>query len=279
MTGVLYVVATPIGNLEDLSARALRLLGEVAVIAAEDTRHTRKLLAHFGVHTRLISCHQHSAASRIASVVERLRGGDDVALVTDAGTPTISDPGHSLVRAAITAGVTVTPIPGPCALVAALSASGLQADRFTFAGFLPRGEGARRAAIGALATLPHPLAFYEAPLRLAATLRSLAATLGDRPAVVARELTKQFEELRRGPLSELAAHYTDRPPLGECVILVAGAEASPAPDAKRLAAAANALLADGLTVREAAKSLRAELGVARRDAYAAALAAAEARSR
>ncbi len=187
MPGTLYVIATPIGNLEDLSPRARRLLGEVHVIAAEDTRVTRRLLAHADLHTPLTAYHAHSAPERAEALIRRLEAGEDVALVTDAGTPGISDPGGLLVRQAAAAGCPVVPIPGPSAVAAALSASGLDPSRFVFEGFLPRKGGERRRQIQTLRNLPHTLVFFEAPGRVAETLRDLLSVLGDREAVLARE--------------------------------------------------------------------------------------------
>lgn len=221
--GTLYLVATPIGNLEDVTLRALRVLREVAVIAAEDTRQTRKLLAHHGIATPLVSFHAHNEPARAEQLVARL-AADDVAVVSDAGTPSISDPGESLVRAAIGAGHRVVPIPGPSAVLAALTASGLSAAQFLFVGFLPRTGKARRAAIESLRDEPATLVLYEAPHRLRAALPDLRATLGDRPAAAARELTKLHEEIIRGTLDSLIAHFTATEPRGEFTLVVAGAE-------------------------------------------------------
>jgi 16S rRNA (cytidine1402-2'-O)-methyltransferase len=274
MTGTLYVVATPIGNLGDLSPRAREVLGSVAVIAAEDTRVTRKLLTHFEIRTPCTSYHAHSTASKGEALVRRLMEGDDVALVSDAGTPGISDPGALLVRAAVEGGVTVVPIPGPSAVAAALSASGLDPSRFVFEGFLPRGAGDRRRVLEPLRRLTHTLVFYEAPGRVAATLEALRESLGDRSAVVAREVTKKFEEFRRGRLSELAATYADAPPRGECVIIVSGAgdEEPPAEGGgpsseERL----RALLESGVSVKDAARQVATETGLGRKELYALAL--------
>jgi 16S rRNA (cytidine1402-2'-O)-methyltransferase len=228
--GVLYVVATPIGNLEDLSPRARRVLAEVRLIAAEDTRHTGALLAHFGIRTPLLSLHDHNEAERTPRVIEQLLAGESVALVSDAGTPLISDPGFGLVRAARAAGVTVTPIPGPSALTAALSVSGLATDRFMFEGFLPAKPAARRARLAELAVETRTLVFYEAVHRLQASLADMAETFGaERQAVMARELTKLHETVRDGKLSELVAwsHANDDALKGEIVVLVAGAPDSP----------------------------------------------------
>jgi 16S rRNA (cytidine1402-2'-O)-methyltransferase len=280
MPGTLYVVATPIGNLEDLSPRGLRVLREAAVIAAEDTRVTRKLLSRFEVRTPLTSYHAHSDPRKAEALVERLLGGEDVALVSDAGTPGISDPGGLLVRAAVEAGIPVAPVPGPSAVLAALAGSGLDPTRFVFEGFLPRSAGDRRKALVPLRGLPHTLVFYEAPGRVAAALASLREALGDRPAIVARELTKKFEEFARGPLSELEERFRAAPPRGECVILVRGvAAAAHAPEepAEDPAAALTALLEQGVSVRDASRAVAEQTGRSRRELYALAQRLAEER--
>ena len=231
-TGVLYVVATPIGNLEDLSPRAQRVMAEVQLIAAEDTRHTGALLAHFGIRTPLLSLHEHNEAERAPRLLERLQAGDSVALVSDAGTPLISDPGFNLVRAARAAGVRVSPVPGPSALIAALSVSGLPTDRFVFEGFLPARPAARRARLTELATETRTLVFYEAVHRLQESLADMAQTLGaERAAVIARELTKLHETVSSGTLSELATRMAAdaEAPKGETAVLVAGASAARSP--------------------------------------------------
>lgn len=270
MPGILYVTATPIGNLEDLGPRAERILREAAVIAAEDTRVTRGLLARYDIHTPLTSYHAHTGSGKTDALVERLLSGEDVALVSDAGTPGVSDPGAMLVAAALAAGVTVTPIPGPCAVIAALSASGLDSAHFVFQGFLPRSRGAQRKVLETLRALPHTLVFYEAPGRVGGTLGILQEVLGDRPAVVARELSKKFEEFVRGSLSELAARFAAQAPRGECVLLVGGVgDGEPAaPDADTLDAALRELLSEGCSVRDAARAVADRCGVPRREAYA-----------
>src|SRR3989442_2629136 len=201
MPGTLYIVATPIGNLEDITPRALRVLREVEVIACEDTRRTRVLLNHFGIKTRTISYHEHKERERAAGFGKLLEGGKNVAMVSDAGTPLISDPGFRVVNAAIESGITVVPIPGPTAFVAALVASGLPSDQFFFAGFLPARANARRARLEELRPVSATLVFYEAPHRIAATLKAALEVLGNRWAAVARELTKLHEETVRGSLS------------------------------------------------------------------------------
>src|SRR2546423_9598370 len=210
MSGTLFIVATPIGNLEDITQRALRVLREVDLIACEDTRHTQKLLNHFGISTRTISYHEHNERERAEELCGLLEEGKNVGLVSDAGTPLISDPGFRLVSAAIARGVNVVPIPGASALVAALSASGLAMDQFFFAGFLPAHATARRVKLEELGAIPATLVLYEAPHRIAATLKDAADVLGNRHAAVARELTKLHEEIRRGSLAELAEQFASQ---------------------------------------------------------------------
>ena len=222
----LYVVATPIGNLADLSPRAQEVLRSVAAICAEDTRHTRALLAHFGIDTPALALHEHNEDGLAARLVERLQAGESLALVSDAGTPLVSDPGYRLVRAARSAGVRVSPVPGPSALIAGLSVAGLPSDRFVFEGFLPAKAGARRERLQALVAEPRTLLFYEASHRIAEMLADAAAVFGgDRPAVVARELTKLFETVLDGPLDTLAARVATEADQrkGEFVVLVEGA--------------------------------------------------------
>uniref|UniRef100_A0A8J8AYT1 Ribosomal RNA small subunit methyltransferase I n=1 Tax=Coralloluteibacterium stylophorae TaxID=1776034 RepID=A0A8J8AYT1_9GAMM len=224
--GVLHVVATPIGNLEDIGARALTVLAAVDAICAEDTRHTRKLLQHVGVERPLLALHEHNELAQAEGLVARLLGGESLALVSDAGTPLVSDPGFVLVRAARAAGVRVSPVPGACAAVAALSVAGIPSDRFCFEGFLPAKESARRARLQALAGEPRTLVFYESALRIEAALADMVATLGgERPAALARELTKLFETVLDGPLAALAARGAADPDQrrGEFGVVVQGA--------------------------------------------------------
>jgi 16S rRNA (cytidine1402-2'-O)-methyltransferase len=221
--GTLYLVGTPIGNVEDLSPRAQRLLGAVDVIAAEDTRHTKGLLDRFGIRTPMVSYHDHNKDGRTPELIERLVAGASVAVVSDAGSPGISDPAFTLVRAAASAGVGVVPVPGPSSAICALEVSGLPTDRFVFEGFLPRKAGKRRARIEELRGDPRTLIFFESPHRLRAALSDLTGAWGDRPASVSRELTKKFEETRRGTLSELLAWVSSKPPRGEFVLVVGGA--------------------------------------------------------
>lgn len=226
--GSLYVVATPIGNLDDISARALNILRSVALIAAEDTRHSARLLQHFGIGTPLAACHEHNERDQGGRFIARLQAGEDVALISDAGTPLISDPGYHLVRQARAAGVPVVPVPGPCALIAALSAAGLPSDRFIFEGFLPAKAAGRRARLEQVKEEPRTLIFYEAPHRILECLQDMQSVFGgERPALLARELTKTFETLKGMPLSELAAWVAAdaNQQRGECVVLVAGWQA------------------------------------------------------
>jgi 16S rRNA (cytidine1402-2'-O)-methyltransferase len=217
----LYLVATPIGNLEDISQRALDILRQVARIAAEDTRHTGRLLKHYDIQTSLISFHEHSKQSKLLQLVELLEQGD-LALVSDAGTPVISDPGYELVQAALEAGHQVSPIPGPSAPISALIASGLPADKFLFLGYLPRKSSDRRQTLDEAATQPYTLVFFETPHRLIAALQDLLQELGDRDIAVGREITKLHEEFFRGPISAALAHFTETPPRGEISLVVAG---------------------------------------------------------
>lgn len=223
VAGTLYLVATPIGNVEDLSPRAKKILGAVDLIAAEDTRHTRRLLDRFGLNRPLVSYHDHNKDARTPDLVSRLREGRSVAIVSDAGSPGISDPAFTLVRAAVQAEVPVVPIPGPSSALCALEVSGLPTDRFAFEGFLPRRSGRRRARIEQLRADPRTLIFFESPHRLQAALAELLEVLGDRQASVSRELTKKFEETRRGTLRSLSEWFEAEPPRGEFVLVVAGA--------------------------------------------------------
>ncbi|MGC8117251.1 16S rRNA (cytidine(1402)-2'-O)-methyltransferase [Metapseudomonas otitidis] len=232
--GKLYVIATPIGNLDDISPRALRTLREVALIAAEDTRHSIRLLQHFGITTALAACHDHNEREQGGRFVARLLAGDDVALISDAGTPLISDPGYHLVRQVRAAGIEVVPVPGPSALIAALSAAGLPSDRFIFEGFLPAKAAARRGRLELLKEEPRTLIFYEAPHRVLESVQDMASLFGnDRNAVLARELTKTFETLKGAPLGELAEWIAadSNQQRGECVLLVTGWQAPEGEDA------------------------------------------------
>jgi 16S rRNA (cytidine1402-2'-O)-methyltransferase len=265
--GTLFLVSTPIGNLSDLSARAVETLAAVGAVLAEDTRHSRPLLAKHGVTTPLLAYHEHNEAKVAPAMVARLAAGESLALISDAGTPLLSDPGARLVRAAIAAGIVVSPVPGASALLAALVASGLDTARFTFFGFLARKGRERREAIAQIAALTHTAVLYEAPARVGETLAALAAAgAGAREAVVARELTKQFEEFRRGTVRSLAESYGEVAPRGEVVLLVAGAEA-PEMDEAMLRARAAELRGDGLSARDVARVLTEESHAPRNVAY------------
>ncbi len=223
--GTLYIVATPIGNLKDITLRALDVLREADIIAAEDTRHTRKLLSHYQIRSHLVSCHEHNESFRIPMLLEKLGSGQSVALVTDAGTPAVSDPGYRLVLAAISRGIVVVPVPGPCAAMAALCASGLPSDAFYFAGFLPAASSKRRAKLTEMSRIAATLIFYESPRRVTAALEDMAAVLGDRPGVIAREMTKIHERFLRGRLMELIHILQSKEILkGEVTILVGPSE-------------------------------------------------------
>ena len=266
--GTLYVVSTPIGHMGDFSFRAVETLRTVAAVLAEDTRHSVHLLKRYDIATPLIPYHEHNEAKLTPALVARLAGGESLALISDAGTPLLSDPGARLVRAAVEAGVPVSPVPGASALLAALVASGLDVGRFTFIGFLPRKGAERRELIDEVIGLRHAAVIYEAPSRVADTLAELARSGGgERAAVVARELTKQFEELRRGTVAELAAYYVDVPPRGEVVIVIAGAAAPQSATEDELRARAAALRAEGRSARDVAAALTAELGAPRNLAY------------
>ena len=252
--GCIHLVATPIGNLEDVTLRALRVLGEVDWVLAEDTRRTRVLLEKHGVHAQMKSLHAHNEASRVESVLEALERGEAVALVSDAGTPLLSDPGQRLVAAAVEAGHEVVSVPGASAPLAALSVAGLSAEAFTFVGFLPRKEGARQQRIEELRDRPETLIFFESPQRVGETLGALAEGLGERPACVARELTKLHEEVIRGTLSELAGLY-ESPPRGEITLVVAGAPPPPPPSDRAVDRAIRERLAAGVSARDTASQV------------------------
>lgn len=265
--GTLFVVSTPIGNLGDLSERAIATLRSVNAVLAEDTRHSRPLLERHGVAAKLVAYHEHNEAKTTPLLVARLVGGESFALISDAGTPLISDPGSRLVRAAIDAGVVVAPVPGASALLAALVGSGLDAERFTFFGFLARKGRARTEAVAAIGALAHTAVLYEAPARVGETLADLAtAGAGDRQAVVARELTKQFEEFRRGTVRALAESYMNEAPRGEVVLVIAGAEPIVL-DEDALRIRARALRADGLSARDVVRVLTEEAQAPRNLAY------------
>ena len=272
MAGTLYLVATPIGNLEDISQRALRTLREVDVVACEDTRHTRILLNHFGIKTPTVSYHEHNERARAEELCRDLEAGKSVALVSDAGTPLISDPGFRIVQAAIERRIPVVPIPGAAALIAALIASGLPSDQFFFAGFLPARANERRKRLEELHNVPATIVFYEAPHRIAATLKAAAEVLGNRQAVLARELTKLHEEILRGGLDELARRLSEQEkPRGEMVLMVSGAAPDSAGETRSssrdLGERVNELESTGLDAKTALKQAAREFGMKRAEAY------------
>jgi len=270
--GSLYIVATPIGNLEDITFRAVRILKEVDLIAAEDTRHSRKLLTHFGISKPLTSYFDHNKNIKGSYILDKLREGLSVALISDAGTPCISDPGYQLVRDAVAAGVTVVPVPGPSAVLAALSAAGLPTDRFVFEGFLPNRQGKRRERLLSLAGEERVLIFYESPNRLQAALADLLEVMGNREVVMARELTKIYEEFVRGPAAELLERLKKRQVKGEVVLLVAPAQA---PVETKAAPVAELLLeyisAGGFSLKAAVRRVNLDTGRPRGEVYAEAL--------
>jgi 16S rRNA (cytidine1402-2'-O)-methyltransferase len=264
--GTLYLIATPIGNLEDITLRALRLLKEVDLIAAEDTRHTGRLLAYYDVSTPQISYHEHNKLNRLDRVLSALDQGE-VALVSDAGTPGLSDPGYELVRAAITSGHKIVPIPGPSALIAALVVSGLPTDAFVYMGFLPRRDIERREVLAAVADDHRTLVAFESPHRLIAALSDMLDVLGDREITVARELTKLHEEIWRGPISKAREHFKDKV-RGEITLVVAGARDEPHQwDEQQVKDEIARLLRQGISRRDASKQISQHSGWSRRDIY------------
>ncbi len=266
--GTLYLVATPIGNLADITYRAVDTLRSASLIACEDTRHTRKLLDHYGISTPVQSYHEHNEAQRTEELIGRLEGGADVALVSDAGTPLISDPGFRLVRAAAAAGIHVVPIPGACAAVAALSASGLPTDAFLFIGFLPRKQGERRARLESLRGETSTIVLYEAPHRVEETLEDLVTFLDDPPVVLSRELTKLHEEFLRGTSSEVLAMLRAKPSVKGEMTLVVGAPPRPAAENETpLPEAVEALVKAGLSRMDAIKQVARERGLPKREVY------------
>lgn len=269
LVGKLYIVPTPIGNLEDITLRALRVLREAALIAAEDTRTTSILLRRYDIHTPIISYHEHNKLTRLDTVLGALATGD-VALVSDAGTPGISDPGYELVQAAIARGVRVVPLPGPSAAITALVASGLPTDGFVYLGFLPRRAAARAELLASLLDERRTLVAYESPNRLTDTLAAVLATLGDRPVCVARELTKVHEEFFRGTVSAALARYSANPPRGEIVLLIGGAHLIETAvwDTDRVRAELAVLRAAGVPLSRAARQVAARAGWSRRAVYA-----------
>ena len=275
MTGTLYLCATPIGNLEDMTFRAVRILKEVDVVAAEDTRHTRKLLTHFDIHTPLVSYHEHNKLSRGPELIERLLTGESIACVSDAGMPGISDPGSHLAQLAIEAGITVTPVPGANAGLSALIASGLDTTEFHFIGFLSKQKKNRLETLSRIKPIQGTLIFYESPHRLKDTLGELLTTLGNRNIVVCRELTKKFEEFRRGTIEELIAHYKEEAPRGEFTLIVdgRGEEASAAEEAINMTVEEELvmLIENGTEKKEAIRQVAKRRNMPKRDVYQIAL--------
>jgi len=270
MAGTLYVVGTPIGNLADLAPRAVETLASVDLIAAEDTRRTGRLLKAFDIRTPLASFFEGNERERTGELVAQLRDGADVALVTDGGMPSVSDPGYRLVRGCADAEIDVRVVPGPSSGIAALVVSGLPTDRFAFEGFLPRAREARRSRLASLRNDPRTLVLFESPRRVRALLGDALDVLGNRPAALARELTKLHEEVVRGTISDLIDHLGDRDPKGE-VVLVLGGEAPPVPDLDRCVAEARALVAGGTRKRDAARAVADRAGVSANDVYRALL--------
>ena len=267
MAGILYVVATPIGNLEDITLRALRVLKEVDVIAAEDTRHTRHLLDHYSITTPLTSYHEHNERAKAQTLVDRLGRGERIALVSDAGTPAISDPGYRLVLAAVAAGIPVTPIPGPSTVAAVVSASGLPSDRFVFEGFLPSAKQERRNRLASLREEPRTLVFYEAPHRLKECLRDILDILGAREMVLAREVTKLHEEFCRGSADELLAGLEARAPRGEIALVVRGFSGDAMVSERALKEQIRRLKSEGMHVKTIAEVLGERYGYPKKAIY------------
>jgi 16S rRNA (cytidine1402-2'-O)-methyltransferase len=270
--GILYIVATPIGNLEDITLRALRVLKEVDLIAAEDTRHSQILLSHHGISTPLTSYHEHNEKSKARQLVSRLQRGENIAVVSDAGTPAISDPGYRLVVEAARSGIRVIPIPGACALAAALSAAGLPTDRFAFEGFLSGKKQQRREQLRALSGETRTLIFYEAPHRVTETLKDLAEIFGNREIVLAREVTKIHEEFLRGHLTDIAQQLADRDIKGEITLLVGGFSGKAEISQEQITGEIRELKNNGMRVKEIAKILGEKYGQSKKEIYRLALA-------
>jgi 16S rRNA (cytidine1402-2'-O)-methyltransferase len=271
MSGILYIVATPIGNLEDITLRALRVLKEVDVVAAEDTRHTQILLSHYGIQTPLTSYHEHNERAKAEDLVKQLLDGEDIALVSDAGTPTISDPGFRLIVRAVHAGIRIIPLPGASALTAVLSASGLPTDRIVFEGFLPAKKKQRQEKLQTLRDEARTLVFYEAPHRLAEALNDVHELLGDREAVLAREVSKVHEEFLRGRVSELIRVLRRREIRGEATLIISGSAGESRVNEDRLKAEIRELKGKGMRVKEIAEVLGEKFGYPKKDIYRLAL--------
>ncbi len=267
--GTLFLTATPIGNLEDMSLRGMRILREVGLIAAEDTRHTRQLLTHFDIHTPLISYYEHNKLTRLDTILAALSQGD-VALVSDAGTPAINDPGYELVKAALAAGHSISPVPGPCSPIAALVASGLPTDSFLYLGYLPRKTSERKALFERVGKLPYTLIFLESPHRVLESLADMQVFLGDREAVAARELTKLFEQFIRGTISQVRAHFLQNEPRGEFVLVIGGQVESSGEkwSEPALLAAIDKSILDGKKAKEISAELSETSGWGKKEIYA-----------
>lgn len=271
--GILYVVATPIGNMADITFRAIQTLKDVALIAAEDTRHTSRLLMHYAIRNSMISLHEHNENQRAGALVKRLEKGESIALVSDAGTPTLSDPGYRLIREAIAAGIRVVPIPGASAVSASLCASGLPTDAYVFMGFLPRKEGKRRNTLKSLVNEQKTMVFYESPKRIRVLIKDLIETLGDRQGVLSREMTKRHEEFVRGNLSGILDVLAGRPEIkGECTLVVMGGAEQKTPDADVLREEIiQGLYGDGLRLSGLVKNIAERYGLPKKQIYTEAL--------
>ena len=271
--GILYVVATPIGNMADITFRAIQTLKDVALIAAEDTRHTSRLLMHYAIRNSMISLHEHNENQRAGTLVKRLKRGESIALVSDAGTPTLSDPGYRLIREAIAAGIRVVPIPGASAVPASLCASGLPTDAYVFMGFLPRKEGKRRNTLKSLVNEQKTMVFYESPKRIRVLIKDLIETLGDRLGVLSREMTKRHEEFVRGNLSGILDVLAGRPEIkGECTLVVKGGAEQKTPDADVLREEIiQGLHGDGLRLSGLVKKIAERYGLPKKQIYTEAL--------
>jgi 16S rRNA (cytidine1402-2'-O)-methyltransferase len=271
MVGILYIVATPIGNLEDITLRAIRILKEVDLIAAEDTRHTQILLSHYAIGTPLTSYHEHNERAKAQPLVERLRRGENIALLSDAGTPAISDPGYRLIVEAIRAGVRIIPLPGPSALAAVLSASGLPTDRFVFEGFLPAKKQERKAKLEALRSETRTVVLYEAPHRIKESLVDMQQILGEREIVLGREVSKRHEEFLRGMLRDVIAQLTDREIKGEITLVVHGATDESKVSDEELKEEIERLTAQGIGVKQISEMIGERYRLSKREVYQRAL--------
>ncbi len=273
VNGILYVVATPIGNMADITFRAIQTLKDVALIAAEDTRHTNRLLTHYAIRNSMISLHEHNENQRTGMLVKRLVSGESIALVSDAGTPTLSDPGYRLIKEAIASGIRIVPIPGASAVLASLCASGLPTDAYVFMGFLPRKEGKRQKILKSLAGEKKTLIFYESPRRIKVLINDMIKTLGNRQGVLSREMTKRHEEFVRGTLWEILDVLAGRPEIkGECTLVVKGAAGQEIPDVDTLREEIiQGLHSDGFRLSSLVKSIADRYGLPKKQIYAEAL--------